>query len=483
MGKIANGNKEKKTWIVPTALLIKVVELIDWVEYDLAKAKGSPIMFLGPTGAGKSLFVHIYEKLFLKKKGSGSPVVRLNCSAFNPALILAELFGHVKGAFTGAIKHRNGLISQADKGLLILEEIGDIPGEGQAQLLTFIEDGYYYRVGDNERRRADVHIIATTNKPPGDFRQDFWYRFFSFHVPGLYERRYDILYYFLLMFKDIVLQLLPHEVLALLAYNWPGNLRELERVGNLILSKKDKNTKERGVEKIWEKDKGLIDKFLQESIVKEHAKVLFDNINNIPLVAELLQEKSLNTEALNRKLLGFGLNFISSEKTKPVFSDEKKLDYTKMKSLERMFSDDHIEIKTCFDNKAMDQTFEGLSYFLLGEPDPWSAKYMNKNLLDIEVIKERVDFRFTPIGAMIFKNNPDFFQEKIISKEASISDKLFDDIKYCVTSMTHEELSKFYAAALLEANAGNKSKAAKAAGLNRNTFSSLLKSKPQSAKP
>jgi len=149
----------------------------------------------------------------------------------------SELFGHVKGAFTGAATDKLGWIRKAHGGILILEEIGELPKEVQAQLLTFIEDGLFHRVGSADMERADVQIIAATNHEEA-LREDFRYRFFPFYIPPLSQRRQDVLYYMAAMFPDLVRNLTPWEALTLLAYHWPGNVREIERVGRIMHRRK-----------------------------------------------------------------------------------------------------------------------------------------------------------------------------------------------------------------------------------------------------
>ena len=111
----------------------------------------------------------------------------------------SELFGHVEGAFTEAIRDKKGLVEKADGGMLILEEVGELPLEVQAMLLTFIETGEYRRVGDENSRKATVKIVAATNRESA-LRADFRYRFFSYYIRPLHERRQDILYYFYELF-------------------------------------------------------------------------------------------------------------------------------------------------------------------------------------------------------------------------------------------------------------------------------------------
>ena len=207
----------------------------------LVQVSKRPIMVCGPSGVGKSLFIHVFNKIKqieAKKEKRGWKKPRtLNCAAFNEQLILSELFGHKKGSFTGAGSDRVGHIKKADGGILILEEVGELAPTVQAQLLTFLEDGYFYRVGSNERESANVTIIGTTNRmniAEKDFRRDFWFRFTRFNVPGLHQRRGDILYLLASYIPEILPKLRPWEVLNFLSYNWPGNVREILDVATNI---------------------------------------------------------------------------------------------------------------------------------------------------------------------------------------------------------------------------------------------------------
>ena len=128
-------------------------------------------------------------------------------------------------------------------------------------MLTFIEDGYYYKVGDTKQTKGTgIQIIATTNKTPEDnvFRQDFIDRFFPFYIPPLYKRRNDILYHWERLFPGLMKTLAPWEILAIVAYHWPGNIREIERLGNLILWQKTFNRCHKPSVK-WFEDQPLID--------------------------------------------------------------------------------------------------------------------------------------------------------------------------------------------------------------------------------
>lgn len=217
-----------KKYIVPPGLLKKMFEFHSLIE----TCEGAPILLTGPTGVGKSLFIHMYREWIKKKKKiDGKKINTVNCSHFDKSLSRSELFGHEKGAFTGADNRKDGWIAQSKDGVLILEEIGELPLECQAQLLTFIEDGKYHTVGGTEiKDGGHIAILGATNKKSDEMREDFWNRFINFSIPPLYQRRHDILYYVASKYPEIIKELQPWETLSLLAYNWPGNIREIDRV-------------------------------------------------------------------------------------------------------------------------------------------------------------------------------------------------------------------------------------------------------------
>jgi transcriptional regulator with AAA-type ATPase domain len=221
--------------IVPPGLIKKMYEFHALIE----TSRGKPILITGPTGVGKSLFIHMYKEWFIKKNGQTSVINRVNCSHFVKELARSELFGHLKGAFTGAIDNKKGWIEETDGGLLILEEVGELSNDCQAQLLTFIEDGYYHSVGANVSKRVkNLSMIGTTNKLSTDLRPDFWNRFLTFEIPPIYKRRGDILYYIAANYPEMIKELHPRETLALLAYNWPANVREINKVTLSIKTRK-----------------------------------------------------------------------------------------------------------------------------------------------------------------------------------------------------------------------------------------------------
>jgi DNA-binding NtrC family response regulator len=202
-------------------------------------------MILGPTGVGKRLLLYLAKRFFMKAHQNEErvpPIIEANCGHFagkdrDVNITRSELFGHVKGAYSGATKNKEGLVKDADRGMLILEEIGELPSEAQALLLTFIETGEYRRVGENKTRKATVKIVGATNREP-DLRDDFKYRFIPIYLPPVRERKSDVLYYFELIFPELTAQLTRAEVLLLLSHHWPGNVREIERVGRLLMREK-----------------------------------------------------------------------------------------------------------------------------------------------------------------------------------------------------------------------------------------------------
>ena len=204
-----------------------------------------PLMIIGDSGVGKGLFIECARQLFEGRAVStpspqavknASPFIRINCASFTKDLAESEIFGHEKGAFTGATEKKKGIVEEAGGGVLVLDEIGELPESVQAKILIFIEDGEFRRVGSNKIERSNVFIIGTTNQKQGKFRPDFWYRFFPIFIPALHERRLDVLYYIALKYPLIFNRLTPQHALSLLAHNWPGNIRELERVISIIMS-------------------------------------------------------------------------------------------------------------------------------------------------------------------------------------------------------------------------------------------------------
>jgi transcriptional regulator with GAF, ATPase, and Fis domain len=187
------------------------------------------------------MFLYLAKRLFKKQHqyDSAPPrIVEANCAHFTGSgsgysLARSEIFGHVRGAFTDAHDDKKGLVEKADGGLLILEEVGELPKEVQAMLLTFIETGEYRKLGSEKLETANVKVVAATNRESA-LRDDFRYRFFPYYIPPLRERKNDILYYFHEIFPELTKNFTKSEVLMLLAHDWPGNVREIERIGRLL---------------------------------------------------------------------------------------------------------------------------------------------------------------------------------------------------------------------------------------------------------
>jgi DNA-binding NtrC family response regulator len=205
----------------------------------VAKRK-TTVLIQGPTGTGKEVVAHALHRLSPR---AGRPFVALNCAAIPEALLEAELFGHARGAFTGAVQRRTGRIEAANGGTLFLDEIGEMPLALQSKLLRFLESGELQRVGENEAVRVDVRIIAATHQPlarraqEGSFRADLFYRLAVFRIqtPALSEHREDLsalAEHFLKQAAgdEAAKQLSEEAVARLAAHPWPGNVRELQHV-------------------------------------------------------------------------------------------------------------------------------------------------------------------------------------------------------------------------------------------------------------
>jgi Nif-specific regulatory protein len=200
----------------------------------------SSVLLLGESGVGKELFA---EQIHLHSPRANNPLIRVNCAALPESLLESELFGHVKGAFTGATSDRRGRFELADGGTIFLDEIGDLPLTLQVKLMRVIQSKTFDRVGGAEPVKVDVRIIAATNKDiekeveEGRFRADLYYRLnvLPIYIPPLRERREDIpllAEFFLKRFnREIKKQITgfsPEAMDLLLSFAWPGNVRELE---------------------------------------------------------------------------------------------------------------------------------------------------------------------------------------------------------------------------------------------------------------
>ncbi|NTV43082.1 MAG: sigma 54-interacting transcriptional regulator, partial [Syntrophobacteraceae bacterium] len=206
----------------------------------VAPSKAS-VLLLGESGTGKTLIARIIHELSTRAK---FPFVKINCASLPENLLESELFGHERGAFTGAAKAKPGRFEEADGGTIFLDEIGELPHSLQAKLLRFLQEHEFERLGSSKTRKVDVRIIAATNRDlseaakEGIFREDLYYRLnvFPIHVPPLRDRKEDmpsLIHHFLdKTSKEYgrTLRITPDALQALVNYEWPGNVRELENL-------------------------------------------------------------------------------------------------------------------------------------------------------------------------------------------------------------------------------------------------------------
>jgi transcriptional regulator with GAF, ATPase, and Fis domain len=206
----------------------------------LVAPRSATVLIEGETGTGKEVVAKALHRLSAR---SGKSFTVLNCAAIPETLLEAELFGHTRGAFTGAVQSRTGRIEAAHGGTLFLDEIGEMPLALQAKMLRFLECGELQRVGDNETMRVDVRVIAATHQhleeraEAGTFRLDLYHRLavFPVEVPALRERMEDLPLLAEFFLEEMGREM-PRKTISRLAlekmgeYRWPGNVRELKHV-------------------------------------------------------------------------------------------------------------------------------------------------------------------------------------------------------------------------------------------------------------
>jgi chemotaxis protein methyltransferase CheR len=200
------------------------------------------VLITGETGTGKELVARAIHNASSRKD---RPLVKVNCGALSASLIESELFGHEKGAFTGALARKIGRFELANGATIFLDEIGELPSELQVKLLRVIQEGELERLGSSSTIKVDVRIIAATNRnldqdvKQGRFREDLWYRLnvFPITVPPLRQRRVDIpllIEHFIRLFNKkfgkTITSISPATLKSLSDYSWPGNVRELANI-------------------------------------------------------------------------------------------------------------------------------------------------------------------------------------------------------------------------------------------------------------
>jgi transcriptional regulator with GAF, ATPase, and Fis domain len=211
-------------------------------QVEMVAPTNATVLILGETGVGKELVSRAIHERSPRRDG---PMVKLNCAAIPSELFESELFGHVKGSFSGAVKDRMGRFPLADGGTLFLDEVGDLPRQMQPKLLRVLQEGEFEAVGDDKPRRVDVRIVAASNHDlkaavdAGRFREDLFYRLsvFPIKVPPLRERKDDIPVLAKHFVQDACrrfsrsgLRLTASQIEELRDYDWPGNVRELQNV-------------------------------------------------------------------------------------------------------------------------------------------------------------------------------------------------------------------------------------------------------------
>ncbi len=238
--RIAEGRKSKFPFRDIVGKTPRIRRIFDLVE--MVKDSDSTVLITGESGTGKGLFARAIHELSPRRE---RPFVKVNAAALTETLLESELFGHVKGAFTGAVADKVGRFEAADGGTIFLDEIGEISLSLQVKLLHVLQDHEFERVGSSRTQRADVRVIAATNRDlkeemlAGRFREDLYYRLnvIPLVVPPLRERREDIPLLVDHVLKslrkrglDRVRAVSPEAMRCLIDYPWPGNVRELENV-------------------------------------------------------------------------------------------------------------------------------------------------------------------------------------------------------------------------------------------------------------
>jgi len=235
----------------------RIREIVDTVRQ--VASTDITVLLVGESGVGKEVFANAIHKLSPR---AGERMLAINCGAIPEALLESELFGHERGAFTGAVEARKGLFESAEGGTVFLDEIGEMSLATQVKLLRVLETLEYARVGSSEPRRANVRVIAATNRDlekdveRGTFRRDLYYRLRSvqIRIPSLRERREDIPLLFAHFAFQVAARLgtafggiTPEAMEVLIEYPWPGNVRELKNFVELVvtLEKGEKITEEK----------------------------------------------------------------------------------------------------------------------------------------------------------------------------------------------------------------------------------------------
>ncbi len=276
-----------------------------------------PVLITGESGVGKDVVARLIHQ---RSACADRPMIIKNCASLQKELARSELFGHVKGAFTGANESREGLISYAHDSTLFLDEIGELPLEVQASLLRVLETGTYRRVGEKDERRVNIRFLFATNRhlaqevERGAFNEAFYHRInaFSIQIPSLKERKEDLpllVNYFLASLSpdNATYRIVDSAMASILRYNWPGNIRELRNViERSIILAENGIISERCLprELVSRADSGEADLTL-ESLEKQHILKLLDfHGGNRQKTADSL---GISRKTLYRKLIQYAI--------------------------------------------------------------------------------------------------------------------------------------------------------------------------------
>ncbi|EEH32570.1 acetoacetate metabolism regulatory protein AtoC [Borreliella burgdorferi 29805] len=301
-------------------LMQKIFELV----IKIAKSNAS-VLITGESGVGKEI---IADAIFDLSNRNDKPFIKVNCAALSESILESELFGHEKGAFTGAISKKKGRFELANKGTIFLDEIAEISPEIQVKLLRVLQNKTFERVGGEATIKVDIRLLAATNKNIEEeikkekFREDLFYRLniININIPPLRERKDDISYLTNILIKDVAKEnnreektLSNDAMKALYYYDWPGNIRELKNVleSALILSKGKQITKEDLPAKIKNNENlifkitlpiGISLKEAEKEIIKQ---TLFHSKNNKSKCAEILK---IGRKTLHNKIIEYNID-------------------------------------------------------------------------------------------------------------------------------------------------------------------------------
>jgi|TARA_B100001971_G_scaffold172368_1_gene164966 DNA-binding NtrC family response regulator len=316
--RLATSKEQDKVMISQSDKMKPVFNLINKVA-----ATDSTVFIQGESGTGKEL---IARDIHQKSKRNKHPFVAVNCAALQDTLLESELFGHVKGAFTGAHETRLGLYEVADKGTLFLDEVGELPTNVQAKMLRVMEAGEIRKLGDSKSIFVDTRIITATNKDlasevkKGSFREDLYFRIniVNISLPPLRERKGDIpllVERFLKTHKTHMTEkkICPDALERMMKYNWPGNIRELENlIENMVIIVDDEkigvcNLPEEIREHVDTKDYKPDSELSLSDLEKQHIINTISNMNgNKTRVAEAL---GISIKTLYNKLKSYNISY------------------------------------------------------------------------------------------------------------------------------------------------------------------------------